>query len=272
MRRKPNFLIIGIIAIALAIASLTFVYEIYIRPSASIYATYIETYNDVISTDIDAVRIESINHKVVIKTSTDDKFHISYFQKADNSNVYGISKRVLTLKIIEPAENLDNLFYKSKRAIDTITISIPDGVRVSINNTTVSGSLDIIQVAAGAISASSINGSIDIQGGSTTAVQLSSNTGSIMVQDTQFSDLQVDCVAGSIEVSLTDSLADHRIDVDTTYGSLFINGEQHKDADGNIQSLYVAGDESAVRVRIRSTRSRIGLDSIEKKDDTKTGQ
>lgn len=260
MKRQPNFLVISIIVIAIAIGGLAVVYERFIHPNDTISATYIEVYKDLVPEEIDTLIIQSINHKVIVKTSTDDQFHISYFQKADNINTYTLSGRILTLNIVESAENLDNLFYKSKRAIDTITVSVPKNKALNFKNETISGSLIINKAILNVVTAESVSGSISIAQMTAEHLRTDVNSGFTQISDSPIVLVEVQSVNGSIYVNLPEPINNYQLDIDGLYGTLTVNNEQVADEAGEITTKLATSAENVVgSLVIRSTRSRIVL-------------
>lgn len=263
MGKKPKLLVILIIILALATVGITVVFERFVQPSATIYSTYVEVYKDILPEEISTIRLNSVNHKVVIGVSSDEKYHLSYFQKVDNNNIYSIDRNILNLNIIEAAENLDNLFYKSKRAIDTITILVPENETVNLYNKTVSGSLTIAKINVSQLQAISVNGKISISSITADKVSVESNSGEVSIDSSVCQAVDISNVTGRITLSLDDTINAYSFDINANYGSLYINGSVVNDADGQLCRQFESASASPIgTVKINSTRSYVSISTL----------
>ena len=90
MNKKTIGLVALVVLLIAGIIGFWWVYNTYYLPGKRIENTYIEVYQDVDATEINTIWIDTIDHKVVIKPTDDEKVKISYFQKIDNSNSFTI--------------------------------------------------------------------------------------------------------------------------------------------------------------------------------------
>ena len=156
MFRKNNFLLILIVLLAAGIFGTLWFYNTYIVPNSQMSSTYMEVFQDLDANEIKNISIDTINNKVNVVATTDQKIKISYFQKTDSANSFVVNKRDVALRIIERTETPSNNFISSTRRIDTITIYLPAGSDISLTNKTYEGRLSVDGVSLNSITANSI--------------------------------------------------------------------------------------------------------------------
>ncbi|MBR2546271.1 MAG: hypothetical protein IKE93_08935, partial [Erysipelotrichaceae bacterium] len=115
MFKRNSFLVIMMVLLAAGIAASLWFYNTYIVPNAQMSSTYMEVYQDLDANEIRSVSIDTINHRVNVVPTDEDKVKISYFQRTDSANSFVINNRDVSLKIIERAEEPTNSFITSTR-------------------------------------------------------------------------------------------------------------------------------------------------------------
>ena len=266
MNRKTIGLVSLIVLLIAGIIGFLWFYNSYYLPGKRIENTYIEVYQDVDPSDIGTIWIDTIDHKVVIKPSDDEKVKISYFQKIDNSNSFTISNHTVRLWMIEKAEDLENIFYQNSRPIDTITIYIPQGSYLSFKNDTVGGSLTVRDVRLKDLQAGSVGGPVVLENAEINHIKLDINYGGITVTNCQFQMMDINAVTGECRVSLPDSLSLYNLNLHTSYGTLSVNNERvheiinETDVIVNRLERNVGAEKNII---ISSVRSIINVTTVE---------
>ena len=264
--KKTVLLVVLIILLTAGTVVFWWLYNTYYLPSKRINNTYIEVYQDVDATDINTISINTIDHKVVIKPTDDEKVKISYFQKVDNSNSFTINNHVVSLRMIEKAENLDNIFYQNTRLIDTITIYIPTDRLLELQNTTIGGSLTVNGVQLNVLTATSLSGNIEISDSKINRLNLETNYGDIVLNNNEFTDLDVNSVDGVTKLSLIDSLSLYNVDIKSNYGTLLVNNERVKETIDGVETIVnrLAWDAASEKsINISAVRTNITITSVE---------
>ena len=264
--KKTVLLVVLIILLTAGTVVFWWLYNTYYLPSKRINNTYIEVYQDVDATDINTISINTIDHKVVIKPTDDEKVKISYFQKVDNSNSFTINNHVVSLRMIEKAENLDNIFYQNTRLIDTITIYIPTDRLLELQNTTIGGSLTVSGVQLNVLTATSLSGNIEISDSKINRLNLETNYGDIVLNNNEFTDLDVNSVDGVTKLSLIDSLSLYNVDIKSNYGTLLVNNERVKETIDGVETIVnrLAWDAASEKsINISAVRTNITITSVE---------
>ena len=98
MKKKTIPLWAIITVLALLIVGIFYSYNSFYLRKAKVISSYVENFQEYDESDVKEIILSTINHKVVIAPSVDDKIRISYFQKADNMNVSTFENK--TIKII----------------------------------------------------------------------------------------------------------------------------------------------------------------------------
>jgi hypothetical protein len=207
----------------LLILGISYVYGKYYFPSAKSYSAYLEIFQEYESDEIISISIDSINHSVVIKPSNNEKIKVSYYQKVDNSNVFKLDQKVLTMEFIERVENFDSLIFQPERNVGVITIYLPQDSTIDINVKTIIGSFSINDVTARNINFNNITGDFVMKNVSCNSIVLSCNTGNIKVEGAVFNRFNGSVVAGEFNIHLIDSVDEYKFEVTTTYGQLKLN-------------------------------------------------
>ena len=267
MFRKNNFLFIMIILLAAGIFGTLWFYNTYIVPNARMSSTYMEVYQDLDANEIKTISIDTINNKVNVVATNDQKIKISYFQRTDSANSFVVNKNDVSLKIIERSETPSNSFISSTRRIDTITIYLPAGSEVSLTNKTYEGRLTIDGVSMSRISANSINGAITVRNCTAGSINLNSNSGEVIVSDSSFGNAVIQGVTGKITVKITDSLSLYNLDIRTENGFLTVNNERVRvvvDEQETVVNYLEEKREGVERsIKLTSFRGNISLTSNE---------
>ena len=266
MNKKTVGLVSLIVLLIAGIIGFWWIYNSYYLPGVRIENTYIEVYQDVDASEISTIVINTIDHKVVVKPTDDVKVKISYFQKIDNNNTFTISNHTVRLRMIEKAENLDNIFYQNTRPIDTITIYIPQGVLLNVTNDTVGGSLTVRDVKLKELRTVSVGGSVLVENSDIETIRLESNYGDLSVSGSTFVKLEIEAVTSPCRLSLTDSLSLYDLNLQSTYGVLLINNERvHEIIDelDTVVNKLVREMGNERTISISSVRSNITITSVE---------
>ncbi len=209
--KNTSILVYIIIVLALLIVGVWMSYFVFYRPSANISASYLEVFQEVEKENVSNLVIDCVDHKVIILPSSDDKIKITYFQKQDNSITYTASGNTVSLKMVERSEDLDNLFYQSKRKLDTITIYVPECPGLSIRVNSVDGSLKADDIKVRSLSFTSVNGACSVSYLTAGKLSLVSNYGNITLANSHVDDISLSQVTGTTEVSLLDSVNDYKV-------------------------------------------------------------
>ena len=267
MFRKNNFLFIMIILLAAGIFGTLWFYNTYIVPNARMSSTYMEVYQDLDANEIKTISIDTINNKVNVVVTNDQKIKISYFQRTDSANSFVVNKNDVSLKIIERTETPSNSFISSTRRVDTITIYLPAGSEVSLTNKTYEGQLTIDGVSLNRITASSINGAITIRNCRAGSIDLNTNSGEVNVSDNEFSNAVIQGVTGKVTMKITDSLALYNLNIRTENGFLTVNNERVREVVDEQETVvnYMEVEREGVErsIKLTSFRGNISLVSNE---------
>ena len=264
--KRSNLLIYIIFSMAVLIVAVWLSYFVFYKPSASQAASYIEVFQEVEHNSISTLNVECVDHKVVIRPSSDDKIRIRYYQKQDNSITYTANASSVLLKMVERSEDLDNLFYQSKRKIDTITIYVPVSMDLTIRVNSVDGSLDASDIEIRSLSFTSVNGPCLVSYVKANKLGIVSNYGDINVSSCDAEDINISQVTGKTAVKLDGAINDYGIDAASNYGTLLVNGQklyQNPD-DTSIVVNYLRNDgPSSRKVTISGIRNSIEISSVE---------
>ena len=133
MKKKTIPLWAIITVLALLIVGIFYSYNSFYLRKAKVISSYVENFQEYDESDVKEIILSSINHKVVIAPSVDDKIRISYFQKADNMNISTFENKTIKIDLIERVENLDSLLFKTEKKIDVITIYLPATSTLKLN-------------------------------------------------------------------------------------------------------------------------------------------
>ncbi len=223
--RKENRLFVAIVILLLLILSASYAYGKYYFPSAKSYSAYLEIFQEFESSEIISISIDSINHSVEIKPSNNEKIKVSYYQKVDNSNIFVLDQKVLTIEFIEKVENFDPLLFKPDKNINVITIYLPQDTIIDINVKTIIGSFSIKDVSARNINFNNITGDFVMNNVNCNSIGLSCNTGDVKVAGVIFTRFNGSIVSGNFEFALVDSFNSYKFEVSTTYGQLKLNND-----------------------------------------------
>ncbi len=221
--RKNNRLFAAIVILLALILGISYVYGKYYFPSAKSYSAYLEIFQEFESGEIISISIDSINHSVVIKPSNNEKIKVSYYQKVDNSNVFRLDQKVLTMEFIEKVENFDSLIFSPERNVGVITIYLPQECLIDFNVKTIIGSFSIGDVNVRNINFNNITGDFTMNSVNCNNILLSCNTGNIKVEGVTFNRFNGSVVSGEFEFALVDSFDSYKFEVSTTYGQLKVN-------------------------------------------------
>ena len=242
MSVKSRMPILLIILLSLAIVIAWIFYGAFYARNEEISQTYTEVYQELEGSEVKTISIDTITHNVEIRPSQEDKIRISYYQKVESSNQYSFENGKVSLKMLEKGDELENLFYRSKRKLNTIVIYLPEESSVSITNHNVDGDLSVegitlkslvMNSSNGSITVSSVNcdeikfitvfGESRVNGVMCHNISLTSNSGRAEVRDTVFSSLNISEVTGDIDVRLQDSITTYNLNLSTSYGTLKVN-------------------------------------------------
>ncbi len=267
MFRKNNFLLIMIILLAAGIFGTLWFYNTYIVPNARMSSTYMEVYQDLDANEIKTISIDTINNKVNVVATNDQKIKISYFQRTDSANSFVVNKNEVTLKIIERTETPSNSFISSTRRIDTITIYLPAGSDISLSNKTYEGRLTIDGVSMNKVTASSINGAMTIRNCTVSSLDLNTNSGEMVISDNMFNNATLQGVTGKITMKINDSLTGYDLNIHTENGFLTVNNDRVRVVVDEQETVvnYLEEDREGIDrlLKITSFRGNISLASNE---------
>ena len=82
MKKKTIPLWAIITVLALLIVGIFYSYNSFYLRKAKVISSYVENFQEYDESDVKEIILSSINHKVVIAPSVDDKIRISYFPKS----------------------------------------------------------------------------------------------------------------------------------------------------------------------------------------------
>ena len=225
MKKKTIPLWAIITVLALLIVGIFYSYNSFYLRKAKVISSYVENFQEYDESDVKEIILSSINHKVVIAPSVDDKIRISYFQKADNMNVSTFENKTIKIDLIERVENLDSLLFKTEKKIDVITIYLPATSTLKLNIKTIYGSLSIKNLTLDSVVYSCTTGDIFVENVSFKTLTLSANTSNISLDTILFNKADVKCVEGAITLKYPLSLNECKSIINSIYGQLLINGE-----------------------------------------------
>lgn len=223
--KKENRLFAAIVILLVLILGISYAYGKYYFPSAKSYSAYLEIFQEFESNEIISISIDSINHSVEIKPSNNEKIKVSYYQKVDNSNIFKLDQKVLTMEFIEKVENFDPLLFKPDKNINVITIYLPQDITIDINVKTIIGSFTINDVSARNINFNNITGDFMMNNVGCNSIVLSCNTGDVKIMSTAFNRFNGSIVSGNFDFALVDSFDNYKFEVSTTYGQLKLNND-----------------------------------------------
>ena len=256
-----------IILLAAGIFGTLWFYNTYIVPNARMSSTYMEVYQDLDANEIKTISIDTINNKVNVVATNDQKIKISYFQRTDSANSFVVNKNEVTLKIIERTETPSNSFISSTRRIDTITIYLPAGSDISLSNKTYEGRLTIDGVSMNKVTASSINGAMTIRNCTVSSLDLNTNSGEMVISDNMFNNATLQGVTGKITMKINDSLTGYDLNIHTENGFLTVNNDRVRVVVDEQETVvnYLEEDREGIDrlLKITSFRGNISLASNE---------
>lgn len=226
MKKKRIPLSVIILLLSVLIIGIFYAYNKYYFPNAKAYAKYIETYQEYDSNEISEINIDSINHKVIIKSSEDDKVKITYFQKNDNMNTYTMENGKIRMDLIEKVEDLDTLLFRTEKKIDTVTIYLPFENSIKVNVTASYGNLEIYDISLNSLSFKNTIGNIKLKNTACTAITVDLNTGNADMENVKFDKLSAEIVSGNINVQSEEMLEQYNLSVKAIYGTLQFNDKQ----------------------------------------------
>ena len=271
MFKRNSFLIIMMVLLAAGIAGSLWFYNTYIVPNAQMSSTYMEVYQDLDANEIRTISIDTINHKVNVVPTDDEKVKISYFQRTDSANSFVINNRDVSLKIIERAEAPTNSFITSTRQIDTITIYLPSQSSIAVSNKTIEGIFNAENVTAESFVLSSISGAVNFRNITAGKVDINSNSGAVMINGLQADTITILEVTGNVTLDIKDSLTLYNLDIRSSNGRLTVNESPVKliiDDTETVVNYLEAQREGVTRsISINSLRSSINVNSNEEPVD-----
>ena len=223
MFKRNSFLVIMMVLLAAGIAASLWFYNTYIVPNAQMSSTYMEVYQDLDANEIRSVSIDTINHRVNVVPTDEDKVKISYFQRTDSANSFVINNRDVSLKIIERAEEPTNSFITSTRQIDTITIYLPSQSVIAVTNKTIEGVFNAENVTAESFVLSSISGAVNFKNVVTGKLDINSNSGVVTVSGIESNLINILEVTGNVTLEINDSLTLYNLNILSNNGRLTVN-------------------------------------------------
>ncbi len=223
MFKRNSFLVIMMVLLAAGIAGSLWFYNTYIVPNAQMSSTYMEVYQDLDANEIKTISIDTINHRVNVVPTDDEKVKISYFQRTDSANSFVINNRDVSLKIIERAEAPTNNFISSTRQIDTITIYLPSTSSIAITNKTIEGVFNAENVTAESFVLSSISGAVNFKNVKAGKLDINSNSGVVQVEGIEADLINILEVTGNVTLEINDSLTLYNLNIISNNGRLSIN-------------------------------------------------
>ena len=234
-------------------------------------STYMEVYQDLDANEIRTISIDTINHKVNVVPTDDEKVKISYFQRTDSANSFVINNRDVSLKIIERAEAPTNSFITSTRQIDTITIYLPSQSSIAVSNKTIEGIFNAENVTAESFVLSSISGAVNFRNITAGKVDINSNSGAVMINGLQADTITILEVTGNVTLDIKESLTLYNLDIRSSNGRLTVNESPVKliiDDTETVVNYLEAQREGVTRsISINSLRSSINVNSNEEPVD-----
>mgnify|MGYP002857876171 CR=1 FL=1 len=270
--KKKNSVLFLIIMMIVLIVGIYVAYDRLYSPSARKAATYLAVHQELDKNDIDALYISTQNHNVVIRPSSDDNIKIVYYQRSDNANETSVASKRFYLTLAERAENLDNLFFHSDKPIDTVTIYLPAEGACSVFVSAIDGTLTVEGVGFAELSFSNAYGALSLAECQGSQLTVDINTGDITVDKCDFIKTDIRTISGTVTVNYLDSVHERDIDISSTYGSLYINGQAVTARDENQQAVtirqYVYDNPSTSSyLLVRATRSTVSLNGAEDSEE-----
>ncbi len=259
-KRFPLWAVITILIVL--IVGIFYAYNKYYFPSAKAYSNYVETYQEYDSNEINELTINSINHKVIIKPSDDDKIKISYFQKIENMNTYTVENGKLKMELIERVENLDTLLFKTEKKIDTITIYLPKESKIKINVKSIYGYFCGNDLTLGSVTFQNTTGDVKLSNINCSSVSITLNSGNATVDKCMIDQATINVVSGQIDIKTEEYLDDYNIVAKAIYGSLRLNDKQlYTDEEPKtvINQIEMKSDTAQRDINVETLRGNISL-------------
>ncbi|MBO4537668.1 MAG: DUF4097 family beta strand repeat protein [Erysipelotrichaceae bacterium] len=280
MMKRKNSVLILIAVLLVAIVGIYLAYDKLYYPSARTYATYLAVHQEIEGKDADSITITTVNHKVVVKASDDDKIKVIYYQKSENANILVMDGRRFELTMVEKVENLDNILFKSDKKIDTIIVYLPAGRAYNLNVESVDGSLSVEGVSLSQLNFETAYGDVTVRDCELVRAVLTISYGNIVLSGDSFRSVSASSVSGNISLDLSEELAAYSVSASSTYGSLLLNGEQIivVDEEGNEKvsnQLIFQLEQKLPSLLISSTRAKVLINTVEPQpepDNTETQQ
>ena len=256
-----------IVLLAAGIFGILWFYNTYLVPNAGMSSTYMEVYQNLDASEIKSISIDTINNKVRVIVTDDEKVKISYYERVDSANSFVVDKKGVSLKIIERTETPSNQFISQTRQIDTITIYIPRESTIILTNKNIDGSMELDGVSLESLVVNTITGSITVKNSSINVMDLNTNSGDVSVTGTQFDNLSIAEVTGKVNLIISDSLKAYDLAIKSVNGFLTVNNEKVKVINDDVETVvnYMEEDreETERSIRITSLRSNINVVSNE---------
>ncbi|MBQ1341659.1 MAG: DUF4097 family beta strand repeat protein [Erysipelotrichaceae bacterium] len=267
MFKRNSFLVIMMVLLAAGIAGSLWFYNTYIVPNARMSSTYMEVYQDLDANEIKTISIDTINHRVNVVPTDDEKVKISYFQRTDSANSFVINNRDVSLKIIERAEAPTNSFISSTRQIDTITIYLPSTSSIAVTNKTIEGVFNAENVTAESFVLSSISGAVNFKNVKVGKLDINSNSGVVEIEGMEADLINILEVTGNVSLEIKDSLTLYNLNIISNNGRLNINESPVKvvidDKETVVNHIEEVREGVTRSISINSLRSSIDVISNE---------
>ena len=267
MFKRNSFLVIMMVLLAAGIAGSLWFYNTYIVPNARMSSTYMEVYQDLDANEIKTISIDTINHRVNVVPTDDEKVKISYFQRTDSANSFVINNRDVSLKIIERAEAPTNSFISSTRQIDTITIYLPSTSSITVTNKTIEGVFNAENVTAESFVLSSISGAVNFKNVKAGKLDINSNSGVVEIEGMEADLINILEVTGNVSLEINDSLTLYNLNIISNNGRLNINESPVKvvidDKETVVNHIEEVREGVTRSISINSLRSSIDVISNE---------
>lgn len=267
MFKRNSFLVIMMVLLGAGIAGSLWFYNTYIVPNAQMSSTYMEVYQDLDANEIKTISIDTINHRVNVVPTDDEKVKISYFQRTDSANSFVINNRDVSLKIIERAEAPTNSFISSTRRIDTITIYLPATSNIAVTNKTIEGVFNAENVTAESFVLTSISGAVNFKNVKAGKLDINSNSGVVTVDGIEADLINILEVTGNITLKINDSLTLYNLNIRSDNGRLFVNDSQIRvvidDRETVVNYLEEQREGVTRSISVNSLRSSINVNSNE---------
>ncbi len=266
--KKKRFPLWAVITILLVlVVGIFYAYNKLYFPSAKAYSSYIETYQEYDASEVNELTINSINHKVVIKPSDDDKIKISYFQKIENMNTYTVENGKLKMELIERVQDLDTLLFKTEKKIDTITIYLPKESNIKINVKSIYGYFSGNDLTVGSVIFQNTTGDVYLKNITSSSASITLNSGNATIEKCNIDDVTVSVVSGQINIDSDYYIDDHNIIAKAIYGSLKINDQQlytEEEPKTVINQIELTSETATKKISVETLRGNISLHFVEK--------